>query len=86
MKYAFAPFLGRSCAVLSLVALVSLGHVRADDEGKSIFNGKDLTGWKGLDFWSVKDGAIVGQSTPEHMVPSRRTPSSSGTARWAISN
>lgn len=33
------------------------------------FNGKDLTGWKGQDeFWSVKDGAITGQTTTEHMV------------------
>jgi hypothetical protein len=68
MKHAFHSFLGRSCAVLSLVALVSLGSARADD-AKPIFNGKDLTGWKGLDFWSVKDGAIVGQSTPEHPIP-----------------
>jgi len=33
---------------------------------KSIFNGKDLKGWKGLEgFWSVKDGAITGQTTKE---------------------
>ena len=31
-----------------------------------IFNGKDLTGWKGLEgFWSVKDGAIVGSAQKE---------------------
>lgn len=31
-----------------------------------LFNGKDLTGWKGQpEFWSVKDGAITGQTTPE---------------------
>ena len=42
-----------------------------DQEGwKSLFNGKDLTGWnleKG--YWEVKDGAIVGDkkgSTPKH--------------------
>ena len=33
---------------------------------KPIFNGKDLTGWKGQpEFWSVKDGAITGQTTKE---------------------
>ena len=33
----------------------------------SIFNGKDLTGWTGdLRLWSVKDGAITGQTTPEN--------------------
>ena len=30
-----------------------------------IFNGKDLTGWDGLDFWSVKDGVIRGETTRE---------------------
>ena len=36
-------------------------------KGKPIFNGKDLTGWKGVEgFWSVKDGAITGQTTKEN--------------------
>ena len=31
-----------------------------------LFNGKNLSGWKGLDgFWSVQGGAIVGQTTKE---------------------
>ncbi len=31
-----------------------------------MFNGKDLTGWKGMEgFWSVKDGMIVGAETKE---------------------
>ena len=35
-----------------------------------MFNGKDLTGWNGLEgFWSVKDGAIVGAETKEHPAP-----------------
>jgi hypothetical protein len=34
------------------------------DAPTPFFNGKDLTGWEGLtEFWSVKDGAIVG-ATP----------------------
>jgi len=33
----------------------------------SIFNGKDLTGWEGNHkLWSVKDGAITGQTTAEN--------------------
>ena len=33
---------------------------------KKIFNGKDLTGWDGDPrLWSVKDGAIRGETTPE---------------------
>ncbi len=32
-----------------------------------IFNGKNLDGWDGApDIWHVEDGAIVGESTPEH--------------------
>src|SRR5260370_9869238 len=34
---------------------------------KSIFNGKDLTGWDGVpELWSVKDGTITGQTTKEN--------------------
>ena len=33
---------------------------------KRCFNGKDLSGWAGkTEFWSVKDGAIFGQTTKE---------------------
>ena len=40
------------------------GAGAADDE--TLFNGRDLTGWKGLEsFWSVVDGAIVGETTKE---------------------
>lgn len=36
-------------------------------KGKPIFNGKDLTGWKGVEgLWSVKDGAITGQTTAQN--------------------
>ncbi|MGQ0633811.1 MAG: family 16 glycoside hydrolase [Planctomycetaceae bacterium] len=39
-----------------------------DDPGfKSLFNGKDLSGWDGDPrFWSVRDGAITGQTTDEN--------------------
>lgn len=34
---------------------------------RSIFNGKDLAGWDGnRKLWSVRDGAITGQTTPEN--------------------
>ena len=49
----------------SLLALLALAS-SAVAEDKNLFNGKDLTGWKGLDFWSVQDGSIVGQTTKEH--------------------
>lgn len=35
-------------------------------EGEAIFNGEDLTGWDGdARFWSVEDGAIVGETTED---------------------
>src|SRR5262249_49163446 len=34
---------------------------------KSLFNGKDLSGWDGNPkFWSVQDGVITGQTTAEN--------------------
>ncbi|MBX7211740.1 MAG: DUF1080 domain-containing protein [Verrucomicrobiaceae bacterium] len=53
---------------LALIAAVSLAGLLHAEE-KMLFNGKDLTGWKGQDeFWSVQDGAITGHTTTEHMV------------------
>ncbi len=38
----------------------------AAQEFQTLFNGKDLSGWKGKsEFWTVKDGAIFGQTTKE---------------------
>ena len=62
---------------LTLVALlsVSVPSFAADDFQKAppesgmktIFNGKDLTGWDGdPKLWSVKDGAIRGETTAEN--------------------
>ena len=41
----------------------------AQEEGKPLFNGKDLTGWDGNpELWSVENGAIVGRTTgPEQL-------------------
>jgi hypothetical protein len=41
---------------------------RADEEGfKPLFDGKSLEGWDGNPkFWSVKEGAIVGQTTRDN--------------------
>jgi hypothetical protein len=66
----------------SLAALVALALAvpagRTDEKPKAelpkpdadgfitIFNGKDLSGWEGLDgFWSVKEGVISGQETKD---------------------
>jgi hypothetical protein len=51
--------------ILSLTASASLAHAGETQ----LFNGKDLTGWKGQpEFWSVKDGAITGHTTKENPV------------------
>src|SRR2546423_14030871 len=49
-------------------ALVWLGSsAHGDDATKNdFFNGKDFEGWEGLmDYWSIKDGAIVGTAPAE---------------------
>src|SRR5262249_224421 len=55
-------------AALSLICN-SISCATDDDEPgfKSLFNGKDLSGWDGNPkFWSVQDGAITGQTTAEN--------------------
>ncbi|MEM7479280.1 MAG: DUF1080 domain-containing protein [Planctomycetota bacterium] len=52
------------CAFVLLLSICSLGS--AQDGFKKLFNGKDLTGWKGNPkLWSVEDGAITGITTAE---------------------
>ncbi len=54
--------------LFSLVTLAASALVaRAADSGfQSLFNGKDLSGWEGMkEFWSVRDGAITGQTTAD---------------------
>jgi hypothetical protein len=52
----------RSLGIAALI--LAFGAGRADaPKGTDFFNGKDLTGWEGLtEYWSVKDGALVGAS------------------------
>jgi len=54
---------------LALAATLALLPSARADEWESLFNGKDLTGWKGRpDLWSVKDDAITGY-TPDGKIP-----------------
>ncbi|HIF33803.1 MAG: DUF1080 domain-containing protein [Pirellulaceae bacterium] len=58
----------RHTFLLFALVVVSPFTVAVGDESdfQSIFDGKTLKGWEGnLDFWSVQDGAITGQTTPE---------------------
>jgi len=53
---------------LGAAFIVQTSLVTGAEEGfLSIFNGKDLAGWEGNPkLWSVKDGAITGQTTAEN--------------------
>ena len=48
-----------------------------------MFNGKDLTGWKGKpELWSVQDGAITGQTQPDPAVPGKSLTKSNTFLIW----
>jgi hypothetical protein len=59
----------RATVLLACLGLLALGRpssIRCDDTEGAFFNGKDLAGWEGLQqYWSVKDGAIVGSTYPD---------------------
>lgn len=64
-------FLATRQVVLALILttyMINAGLAQDSEEGfKPIFNGKDLAGWDGdPKLWSVKDGAITGQTTQEN--------------------
>ena len=54
-------------SLLSLVALIILAGFAAPPKKQSLFNGKDLTGWKiyGTEKWYVEDGLLVCESGPD---------------------
>lgn len=55
-------------AVLFLISTFFSPLSNYADEFRSIFDGKTLNGWKALEmsYWSVRDGAITGESTPQN--------------------
>jgi hypothetical protein len=58
----------RTTLVASLAAFLCVvaSPLSAQQAAKEIFNGKDLTGWKGnTELWSVEDGCITGKTTAE---------------------
>ena len=54
-------------SLLLLLILTPTAAVFADDF-ESLFDGRTLSGWQAHDpsYWSVRDGAITGESSPEH--------------------
>ncbi|WP_425615334.1 DUF1080 domain-containing protein [Anatilimnocola sp. NA78] len=62
MRYTSRLF---STLLLAGLGLLSMAATAA--EPQKLFDGKTLEGWKGNDaFWSVKDGAITGQTTADN--------------------
>jgi len=52
------------------IAIIALLSTLANAGEKSLFNGKDLTGWEGdPKLWSVQDGAITAKGTVENPAP-----------------
>ncbi len=48
--------------ITTLIFAIKINAVSAE----TLFNGKDLSGWDGNpDFWSVENGVIVGETTPD---------------------
>ncbi len=61
---------GVLCALVVFSTTVVLSTQVEAQEFRSIFNGKDLSGWKGdMTRWAVKDGAITGTTTKERPLP-----------------
>jgi len=51
---------------LAALLCTFVSSASAQEAAKEIFNGKDLTGWKGNpELWSVQDGCITGTTTAE---------------------
>ncbi|MET0241983.1 MAG: family 16 glycoside hydrolase, partial [Flavitalea sp.] len=61
----------RIIAAFCLLIFLSACNAQAGKEnGRKIFNGTNLDGWSAdTTFWSVKDGSIVGEVTPEKQLP-----------------
>ncbi|MEQ1827246.1 MAG: DUF1080 domain-containing protein [Pirellula sp.] len=54
-----------SLALTSVIMLASIASAQdaAKGKGKSLFDGKSLTGWSGIsELWRVEDGAITGET------------------------
>lgn len=62
-------FIHKTAVALALLAIVTAARA-ADEPGfQNLFNGNDLTGWQGdTKIWSVRDGAITGQTTVDNRI------------------
>jgi hypothetical protein len=59
-------------AMAAMLAGSAISRLAAADEGfKPIFDGRTLEGWSAphMEFWTVEDGAITAESTPQRPCP-----------------
>jgi len=64
----------RIVSILSALALSIAFSTASAEEGKAIFNGKDLTGWEGNpELWSVVDGTLTGTTQADPADPKKST-------------
>ncbi len=57
----------RTTALIALIAMC--GNAFSQEGYKELFNGKDLSGWKGrADLWSVEDGCITGRTSESNPI------------------
>ncbi len=56
--------------MMAMLTLATLGaFARADEQAIKLFNGKDLSGWKGdSKRWSVQEGTITGKTTSDDLL------------------
>ena len=67
MTKPIATLVALGCGVCLLIQSTSLLAQPVEPGFKSLFNGKDLSGWEGRPHhWSVEDGAITGTTTKEN--------------------
>ena len=53
--------------LLTCLAAATRGDEPEECECQALFDGKTLDGWEGkTEFWSVRDGAITGQTTADN--------------------
>lgn len=70
------PSMFAACFGLAVATCLATAS-RADDEWVTMFNGKDLSGWKineNKDSWQVKDGAIVTSGPRSHLFYETKEP------------
>jgi len=60
----------KQMTLLVLILFGTITAVRGTDDFQDVFNGQDLTGWKGKpDLWRVEEGAIVGETVKGKPIP-----------------